>query len=721
MPPPFRLTATLVLTAACAGLMGMSLKGPPVAPVIPVVDDYFGAKVTDNYRWMEDRFGAPFTAWAKGQSEYARDILDRIPGRQALQDRIAAHTAGGAAISSISLAGGRVFYMKRMPGENTFKLFVRDRIDGPERVLVDPEKIPTEGPHYAIDYFQPSQDGARLAYGVSPGGSENSTIRVLDVATGAVSPEAIDRTEYGSPSWLSGGKAFVYNRFVKLGPDAKDTDKYLNSRAMLHVVGTYPEKDIPLIGTGVAGSPAVTPVDQPFIATFASSPYVVAVISHGADPDQTYYIARADQLAGGKPAWRKVVDTPDQVADVQVSGERVFLLSHKGAPHYQVLETTAAAPDAASAKVIVAAGPRIVQSMNLSSEALYIKDLDGGLSRIRRLDLAGGRLDELSLPSEGAVAGPISDNGGAEALFMEQGWVMAPTVYRTRGAKVSRTDIIPPWSDDLSPYESREVMATAPDGTKIPLSIVYKKGLKLDGSQPVWLTGYGAYGVPIMPALASRFLTLLDDGGIYAVAHVRGGGEFGEDWHQAGRIATKPNTWNDLIACAEYLVKAGYGTPASLAIEGRSAGGITVGRALTARPDLFRVVFDGVGDNNTLRSENGTDGPANALEYGSVATEPGFRALFESDSVQHVKDGVAYPAVLLTSGMNDPRVAPWQPGKMAARLQAASSSGRPVLFLVDFDAGHGMGSTKTQRDKEMADQLAFFYWQIGRPGYQPSY
>jgi prolyl oligopeptidase len=300
-----------------------------------------------------------------------------------------------------------------------------------------------------------------------------------------------------------------------------------------------------------------------------------------------------------------------------------------------------------------------------------------------------------------------------------QGWVLAPTVYETRGGEARRTSIIPAWVDDLSAYTSEEVTATAPDGTGIPLSIVYKKGLARDGAHPVWLTGYGAYGIALEPFLASRYFAFLDDGGVFAVAHVRGGGEFGEDWHQGGRLATKPNTYKDLIACAEYLVANRYGAPASLAIEGRSAGGITVGMALTARPDLFRVVFSGVGDSNPLRSENGTDGPANSLEYGSVATEAGFRALLAVDSTQHVKTGVAYPAVMLTTGMNDPRVAPWQVGKMAAHLQAATSSGRPVLLLVDFDAGHGIGSTKDQRDREMADQMAFLYWQIGLPAYQP--
>jgi prolyl oligopeptidase len=211
----------------------------------------------------------------------------------------------------------------------------------------------------------------------------------------------------------------------------------------------------------------------------------------------------------------------------------------------------------------------------------------------------------------------------------------------------------------------------------------------------------------------------LEDGGVLAVAHVRGGGEYGEDWHQAGRLLNKPNTYRDFIACAEYLQSQGYGSPATTAIEGGSAGGITVGMALTERPELFRAVLSEVGDSNALRVEHATDGPANSLEYGTTTNPDGFRALYAVDATQHVRDKTPYPAVLLTTGINDPRVAPWQPGKMAARLEAATSSGRPVLLRVDFDAGHGVGSTRAQRDWETTDQLAFFYWQIGKKAYQP--
>jgi prolyl oligopeptidase len=297
--------------------------------------------------------------------------------------------------------------------------------------------------------------------------------------------------------------------------------------------------------------------------------------------------------------------------------------------------------------------------------------------------------------------------------------VTADKWYAVNGGNVTPLTLMPPWSEDLSGYVAEEVKAPARDGVMIPLSIVHRRGLTLDGKARLWLTGYGAYGISITPVLMSRQFALLDDGGVFAVCHVRGGGEFGEDWHLAGKMATKPNTYRDLIDCAQYLHVHGYGSSATTAIQGGSAGGITVGMALTERPDLFRVVFSNVGDSNALRAEFETDGAANALEYGSVKTEEGFRALASVDALSHVKDRTPYPAVLLTTGLNDPRVAPWQPGKMAARLQAATSSGRPVLLLVDPDAGHGMGSTKLQRDREQADEMALLYWQTGMPGYQP--
>jgi prolyl oligopeptidase len=724
MSPRAGVALALLLPSWCAVAAGVgapAIPPQPVAATIPVVDNYFGTQVTDDYRWMEDRKAPAFVAWAKAENAHARAVIERIPQRDDLARRVAAHTAGGTLLSGVRAAGGKLFYGKRDPGENTVKLYLRDGVGGAERLLVDPDKmVVASGPHYALDYYEPSDDGTHVAYAVSPGGSEASVIHILDVASGKDSPETIDRAEQGSPSWLPDGKAFFYNRYALLGPGAGETDKYLNSRACLHVVGSDPATDVALAGTGVAGSPPIEPVDTPVIYATPGSDQVVLAINHGANPAQTFWVAPLAAARQPGAAWKKVADVADDVTDVQVHGDRLFLSSLHVAPHGQVLEADAHAPDVAHARVRVPAGPRVIEQAVAAADALYVIDLDGGIGRIRRVGYDDGRVVDIPLPIAGTVSTLAADASVPGLVFSEQGWVTPPRFFRTVDGKVEPLPIAPAWRENLAAYTSQEVMATASDGTQIPLSIVYRKGLKRDGSHPVWLTGYGAYGISLNPALAARFLPLLDDGGIYAVAHVRGGGEFGEDWHQGGRLATKPNTHRDLIACAEYLVKSKWTKPSLMAIEGRSAGGITVGMALTERPDLFRVVFSGVGDSNALRAEQETDGAANSLEYGSTSVEAGFKALYAVDATQHVRAGVRYPAVLLTTGMNDPRVAPWQPGKMAAHLQAANPHGRPVLLLVDFDAGHGMGSTKAQRDQETADQMAFFYWQIGKKGYQPA-
>ena len=714
------LFAAAVL-AACSGAHAQS--GPPAAPREPVVDDYYGTRITDDYRWMEDRWSPRFKAWLEGENTYARAVLDRIPGRDALQSRIAAHTGAAAAVTQVSQAGGRVFYEKRDPGQDTYKLYVRDSADGPERLLVDPDKWATPGSHMALDYYVPSPDGSRIVYAVSPGGSENSVIHILDVGAGPDMgkdwPETIDRTEDANPSWRADGKGFYYNRFAKLGPDAKDTDKYLNSRALFHLLGMDPQADTPLIGTGVPGSLPVTEVDYPFVVAFAASPWVLAEINHGADPAVTFYVARTN-ADGTLGAWRKLADVADKVSDGAAFGDKLYLLTYKDASRSKVIGLDARDPDLAKAAVVIPESERVIQGIGASADALYVTDLDGGLSRLRRHDFASGQTTDVALPIQGTLSGPVLSQLSKTVLFGETNWITAPAWFQLSAGKVSAIPIAPRWPDDTSAYVVEEVKYPSWDGTMVPLSIVHRKDVRLDGKNPVWLRGYGAYGISLQPSFVAPYLTYLEDGGVFAVAHVRGGGEYGEDWHLAGKQATKPNTYKDMIAAAQYLDARGYGSAATTAIEGRSAGGITVGMATTARPDLFRVVFNGVGDNNVLRSENGTDGPANSLEYGSTKTKAGFEALYAVDATQHVKPGVAYPAVLLTSGYNDPRVAPWQPGKMAAHLQAANpGGGRPVLFLVDVDAGHGIGSAKSQRDRELADQLAFLYWQIGRPAYQP--
>ena len=692
---------------------------PPVAPVRPVTDTYFGTKVIDPYRWMENRDSPEVVSYMLAQGAYTRQVLDRIPGRDRLEARIAAHTGGGVLVVGAGKAGKRLFVMKRAPNEATWKVYVRENPAAPDRLLLDPDRYSSRSQHASLSFAIPSQQGDKLAYGVALGGSERSVIHVMDVTSGKEWPETIDRADQAGPAWLPDGSGFFYKRMTVTKPGDPETARYLNGRTMLHRLGTDPDKDIALIGTGVPGSPEISPPDQPWINNQAGTDQAVATISHGSEPATELLVAPLAEAMHPGAHWRKICDSPDGVTSYALHGNTLYLLLHKNAPHYKIIALDLATLDWAHAKTIVPESDRNIEDMEPASDGLYILDREGGFGHLRRYDFATGKIEEVVLPAQGSVGYPSTDPLQPGAIDKLESWLMPEQWFSIDGTTASPLNLAPKWKDDLSAFVSEEVKVRARDGVMVPLSILHRKDLVRDGKAPLRLMGYGSYGITMSPRFMSNMIPLLEDGGIYAVCHVRGGGEFGETWHLAGQKATKPNTWHDLIDCAEYLQSHGYASPQTTAIEGGSAGGITVGMALVERPDLSRVAFSEFGDSNALRAEFETDGDANALEYGSVKTEAGFRALQAMDALSHVKDGVAYPAVLFTTGLNDPHVAPWQPGKMAARLQKATSSGRPILLRVDPDAGHGSGPTKQQADKVMADQMAFMYWQMGKPEYQP--
>ena len=319
------------------------------------------------------------------------------------------------------------------------------------------------------------------------------------------------------------------------------------------------------------------------------------------------------------------------------------------------------------------------------------------------------------MPFDGTLSQVAGDPDTPGALLLLSGWLNPTAIWTVDAAgRVANTGLTPKPATSTSSYATERRFATAKDGTRIPYSLIYKKGLKRDGSNPAFISAYGSYGIPAYsPSFAGRTLALIDQGAIVGYANVRGGGEYGRDWHRAGQLQNKPNTWRDLIAVCEDMIASGYTTSAHLAIGGRSAGGITVGRAMTERPELFAAVVSGVGWHDPLRYVAEQNGYGEEPEWGAISDPAGYRALKAIDSYQAIVDATKYPAVLLTTGVTDPRVAPFHPAKMVARLQVASSSGKPVLLRVDFDAGHGMGSTRAQQDMEAADTYAFILWQTG--------
>lgn len=687
----------------------------PVARVEPVSDTYFGESITDNYRWMENPKDPDWLPFLEGQNKHTRGVIDAIPGRDKLLLRIKEVTGDIVATSRVQEEGDYLFFEQRPAGSESFKLFVR--AGGKDRVLVDPTAIDAAGGHYSLDWWSPSPGGKYVAYGLSKDGSEDSVLHILDTATGKDLPETIANTQYGSPAWLDDGSGFFYNQLTS---PPESPDRYLNSQALFHRLGDDPAKDPVLVKRGLDPKLVFDDIQVPFIATSKGSGYAMLLLSD-VRPDVRLYIAPVADAVAGNAKWKEVAKFEDEISGLEVDGDTLYLLTTKGAPRGRIIKTSLKVPSVARASEAVAQGETVLDSMALAKDGLYLRIMDGGIWKLKKLDKAG-KVSEIALPFDGTIGGVFA-NADRDGIKMSYGGWLAPTgIWQVDAAgAVSDTGITPKPDIDVSAYATTRGFATAKDGTRIPYSLIHKKDVKLDGSNPTWISAYGSYGsISYTPAFANRSLAFIDEGGIIGYANVRGGGEYGREWHLAGQKLNKANTWRDLIAVCEELIAKGYTSTPKLAIGGRSAGGITMGMALTERPDLFAAVVTGVGWHNPLRYPAEPNGWGEAPEWGDLREEEGYKAVKLIDSYQAVKDGTAYPAVLLTTGVTDPRVAPFHIAKMTARLQAATSSENPILLRVDFDAGHGMGSTRTQQDNEAADTYAFLLWRTGSKTHQPA-
>jgi len=708
--------AALAASATAAGPALAQAAGPPKASVRPVTETFHGTQITDRYRWMETPSDPEWTPFLMGQNAYARNLLAKIPGRDELARKVGDYSGGVAAVSNIQAAGPYIFSQVRPAGANTFKLYVREGLHGRDRLLIDPDMLATEGSHVSLDYFQVSPDGRYIAYGTSPAGSENSTLRIMETATGAVLPDALERAQFGGPSWLPDSSGLFINR-LKSGTKHGDPDHYLDSVAWVHRLRTDEASDRKVMARGLDPAVVMQPVDTPVIAAQVGVGVALGLRISGVQNEIALYSSPLDAAAKGAPVWRQICEPADAVTNLAVLGDDLYLMTHKDAPSFRLVKTSASTGSFAKAREVVGASNAVLKSVVAARDGVYLQAIEGGLGRLARLG-SNDRADWIGLPFEGSITTLYADPLKEGCWFILESWARPPVVcFAAPGGEVTITEIAPRPPYDTSAYESREVLVAARDGVKVPLSIVYKKGLARDGSAPLYLQAYGAYGLDLDPAFQPRFLPWLDLGGVFAVAHVRGGGELGEAWHQAGQKLNKPNTWRDCIDCAEHLIAEKWTSKGRLAVEGTSAGGIMIGRFLTERPDLLAVAVIRVGDSNATRAQFMESGPANIPEFGDLNDPAGFKGLLEMDAYQHVKDGTAYPAVLLTTGVTDPRVAPWEAGKMAARLQAATASKKPVILRVETDAGHGLGSTRAQRDQESADTYAFILSQMGVDGY----
>jgi prolyl oligopeptidase len=704
----FRITA---VCAAIAGLLVMAADAHaldyPETPRKPVTDSYHGVQIAENYRWLEDGRDPTVKAWSAKQLELTRSALDALPARPGLRVRFK-EILGGAPFRYYGFQHrGALFAMKLQPPKNQpFLVVMKSAGDlESERILLDPNTLKAKGAT-AIDFYAVSLDGRYVAVVLSENGSENGSAHVFDARTGKRLDDVVPRVHYptggGSIAWDETGTGFYYTRYPQGNERARE-DVNFYQQVYFHKLGTPANGDTYVIGK-----------DFPHIAetTLASTRdgrYLLASVANGDGGEFAYY------LRNPKGEWTRVADHADKIRRMRLGLDgKLYALSLKDAPRGKIVTMPVSRPDLASATLLVPEGGATIESIMPAETRLYVVYMAGGPSEIRVFDLAGKPLP--ALPTEPVSSVSIGERlDGDEVLVGSQSYVKPFAWYRysPRENKLVKTALAGESKVRFDDAEVLREMAVSKDGTKVPVNILMKKGTRRDGSNPVLLYGYGGYGLSLRPSFSPTYRVWLDHGGILAVMNLRGGGEFGEAWHLGGNLARKQNVFDDMIAGAQHMMDRGYTTRDRLAAEGRSNGGLLMGAILTQRPDLFRAVVSSVGIYDMLRVELTPNGAFNVTEFGTVKDRDQFNALKAYSPYHNVKDGTAYPAVLFMTGENDGRVDPYNSRKMAARLQGASSSGKPILLRISADTGHGSGTGLDKLIEESADIYAFLMSQLG--------
>ncbi|GAA4004011.1 prolyl oligopeptidase family serine peptidase [Hymenobacter fastidiosus] len=717
----------LFLFFSAAGLLGLPAEAQPnpaAAPSVPATNTYFGVKVVDPYRNLENLTDPAVQTWIRAQADYARQTLDGIPGRQGLIDQMKEFDARKAAqVRGLKVADNdRYFYFKTRPQDQQPKLYCRSGYRGTEVLLFDPETF-EPGKTYTIGSFSPSYDGSRVAFEISEMGAEVGTLRIMEVKTRKLYPEKIENT-WGAGEWLPDGNSFTY--LPLNGRDVKDPAARLNTQSLMHRVGTPASQDRPVFSARLYPALNIKPADYPYAGYDRDTRLLYGFISTVERYLHAYY-APVAELAKPRIAWQPLFKPAQEVTALATDDQYIYFTTSKNSPRQKIMRMPVARPNVATAETLVPESPDEaldVEQLRTTKDGLYfVRTRNGVEAKLYFVAKGTNKMKHIALPQPAGSLMLQAKNAGSPDLWVTPvGWTADRKRYRYTAATKKFTP--EPLSSEAQYPEFdnltvEELMVPSHDGVLVPLSLIYKEGTPHDGTAPTLMFGYGAYSISMNPFFSPAYLLWTQQGGVLAVPHVRGGGELGEAWHKAGQKMTKPNTWKDLIACAEYLVKNEYTAPGRIAINGGSAGGILIGRALTERPDLFAAAIPEVGCLNAVRMENSPNGPVNAPEFGTVQKEDECKALLEMDAYLHVKPGTNYPATLITAGMNDPRVIAWQPAKFAARLQASTTSGKPVLFFTDYEAGHGIGDSKQKQFESMADLLAFGLWQTGAPAFRP--
>lgn len=691
----------------------------PTTPERPVVDDYFGTKITDSYRWLEDLNSTEVQKWFKDESDFTNSVIKKIPGRDALFNRMKEIQAlGGDSYVSIKQAGNNYYYTKNKKGESIEKLYYCKGKKGAEILLIDPASIKKGA---TITTFAISPDNKKLAVSIAEDGAEVCDIMIMDIESKTFLSDKL------TPVWSEfnfeftpDNKAITYTQMATR--DNKSKDFLKNMKSLLHVIGTDPKTD--KILASKENNPELGILKEQFPEIFFSSDYSYITLNIGSTKNGEFsFYAPYSELGKSKINWKPLIKFEDEITESHIIGDKIFFLTHKNAPNYKLAYTSIKKPDFNNPTIIIPETGKVLRKLRKSKNFIYYNLSDGINQEIFQLNAKTLESKFIPLPTGANGGYTLSPRQNDEMLFFNNNWITPSTDYdyNASTAKLEKSKELTSngaFPDFGKNYAVKEIEIPSHDGVMVPLSIIYPKNIKMDGSTPCFITGYGGYGVSQFPYFVGpTLMTLLEQNTVVAVAHIRGGGEKGNKWHEDGMKAKKPNTWKDFIACSEYLVKEKYTSKEKLIGNGVSMGGVLIGRSITERPDLYKAALVEVGCTNTIRMETTPNGPNQIPEIGSLKNEEDVKHIIEMDAQSKVLKGEKYPAVFIRTGFNDPRITPWMPGKFAAVLQNHSSSENPILLHVNYANGHHSSDINVTFG-DTADMYAFALWQVGNPKFQ---
>jgi len=677
----------------------------PKAKVAPVEDMVQGHKIVDRYRYLEDPNDPDTKLYVEQELGYTRALLDPLPGRDKINARLAQLLAIGS-VSAPQMGGKYYFYTRREGNQNQPILYIREGLNGDDRMLVDVNKLAADGTT-ALDWWFASDDGKYVAYGTSASGSEISTLRVIETASGELLPDAIERTRAASLAWKHDNSGFFYTRYPKKGEVPAGQEVY-HRHVFYHALGSDPSADPLIFGEGR------DPEWWPNVGLSEDGRWLLITEEHGWTKSELFL----QDLSSKNPPI-EITTGKDFLYGADFLAGKLYITTNEDAPRYRVMVADATHPRRENWKELIPQTDAVLLGASVTGGKLLAQYEHNAISELKLFGLDGKKLADIALPAIGDVSDFSGRYDRNEIFFGFQSFTLPPSVFR-----VNLTDVksalwakVDAPSIDSSAYDVQQVWYTSKDGTKVPMFVVSKKGIEKNGKNPTLLTGYGGFNVSLTPTFNRSMYLWMEHGGIYAVANLRGGAEFGEDWHRAGMLEKKQNVFDDFIAAGEYLIAQKYTDRDHLAIQGGSNGGLLMGAMITQRPDLFRAVVCAVPLLDMLRYQNFQIAKLWVPEYGSADDAKQFDWLYAYSPYHHVKPGQEYPAILFMTGDTDTRVDPMHAKKMAALMQAEAKNGaskeRPILLRIETKAGHGQGKPVTKQIEENTDMYSFLFWQLG--------